>query len=116
MNPAEPSSPNPNKRRRLNHLEHKAHRAAHQLRAAPDAKRLPQLRCVIIRKGHQCVLPEEWAISLTEDHADGPPTGGPPRLPQPPPLGGTLPFRTRPTRAGGARNAARICKTPYFGA
>ena len=72
-------------------LEHQTHRAAHQLRAATGAKRLPQLCCVSIRKGHRCVLLDELMISLTEDHADGPPSGGPLRLPQTPPLGGTLP-------------------------
>ena len=77
-------------------LEHQTHRAAHQLRAATGAKRLPQLRCVSIRKGHRCVLLDESVISLTEDHADGPPSGGPLRLPQTPPLGGTLPNISNP--------------------
>ena len=58
-------------------LEHQAHRAADQLRATTGAKRLPQLCRVNIRKGHRCVLLDEWVISLTEDHADGPPSGGP---------------------------------------
>ena len=40
-------------------LEHQAHRAADQLRAAAGAKRLPQLCRVSIRKGHQCVLLDE---------------------------------------------------------
>ena len=72
-------------------LEHQTHRAAHQLCAATGAEGLPQLRCVSIRKGHRCVLLDELVISLTEDHADDPPSGGPQRLPQTPPLGGTLP-------------------------
>ena len=74
-------------------LEHQAHRAADQLRATTGAKRLPQLCRVNIRKGHRCVLLDEWVISLTEDHADGPPSGGPLQLPQSPPLGGTLPLQ-----------------------
>ncbi len=56
----------------------------------------PPAASPVSRKGHRCVLLDEWVISLTEDHADGPPTGGPLRLPQTPPLGGTLPRMQRP--------------------